>query len=400
MWSFRPHLIALLVVAGAGGVHAETQLSPEFIESIRTNFAPKESPELGASNRLSGDPAAIALGRELFFSEHLSASGTTACVTCHMPAKDWTDGRRMPANGTRNVPSLWNVGNSRWYFWDGRADSLWNQVTQVLENPAEHALARTRAVQIMLSAPEFSEHFAQLAGPVRDRALILDANACASPEAERSDCRAAWETAVPQPVREEIDRLFVITAKAIAAFVQTIEAPKSRFDRFLAELETDASAPSLSEEELTGLRIFVGKGNCVTCHFGPDLSDGEFHDIRVPPLSGAVEKGRFAGAQRVLKNEFNLLSRYNDAPDRVDHTRYIEAQDGDWAKFKTPSLRRVKYTAPYMHQGQFASLEEVVEHYSTFEGALPAGHHAQHFLVPLFLNEAEKAALIAFLEVL
>lgn len=392
-------LLAPLLAAGLLGPAASEPVPAELAAHARTIFARADVGQPQASNQFSGDPAAVSWGRELFFSARLSSSGTTACVTCHVPARDWTDGRLVAAGGNRNVPTLWNVGRSRWYFWDGRADSLWNQVSQVLENPAEHDLPRTRAVQTLLAEPVWAARLESFAGPVRQRAAVLSLSPCASPRSSDVACQTAWAAASAQ-ARAEIDRLFVVLSKLIATYVQMLEPPPSRFDRFLTGLGSGEAAARLSERELHGLRIFVGKGKCATCHFGPDLTDGEFHDIRVPPRSGAVEQGRHAGVRQILEHEFNLLSPYNDAPDRVIHTRYLTRDSTDWAKFKTPTLRRVMHTAPYMHQGQIPTLEAVVEHYSSFANALPAGHHGEHFLVPLFLSEEEKQALVAFLKTL
>ena len=156
----------------------------------------------------------------------------------------------------------------------------------------------------------------------------------------------------------------------------------------------------LTENKLLGLRLFIGKGGCVACHFGMKLSDGEFHDVRVPPLFGSVEPGRYEGVKLLMKNEFNLLSKYSDAKDSLVLTRFLTSLPSDWARFKTPTLRRISFTAPYMHQGQFSDLESVINFYSSFNGALPTKHHADSFLLPRNFSNDEKRALIDFLKIL
>jgi cytochrome c peroxidase len=152
-----------------------------------------------------------------------------------------------------------------------------------------------------------------------------------------------------------------------------------------------------------GLGIFVGKGNCSLCHFGPAFTNGEFHDVGVPFFvsPGRVDTGRHEGIRRLQADRFNLLGVYSDDPSRATatKTRHVEQQHATFGQFKTPSLRNVALTAPYMHDGRYATLRAVVRHYSDLD--MERIHtHGEQLLRPLKLSESEIDELVAFLETL
>jgi cytochrome c peroxidase len=184
----------------------------------------------------------------------------------------------------------------------------------------------------------------------------------------------------------------------IAAFERTIEHEPTRFDRYAEALLRDGRAPRqvLTEDEEAGLELFVGKAQCMNCHNGPQLTNNEFHNTGVPAARGLPEDvGRFAGAGKVLADEFNCRSRWSDArPEQCVELDFLSTGGHELERaFKVPSLRGVGGRAPYMHAGQIATLEEVVEHYDRAPAA-PAGHTE---LRPLGLSAKEKARLVAFL---
>lgn len=367
---------------------------------IRSLFATQPTPRQ-SGNRLSGDARAIAFGRALFFSDALSnPARPVSCATCHRPDRDWTDGRQVASGGRRNVPTLWGVSHGSWFFWDGRADSVWGQATQVLESPDEHDIARTAAVQAALSDAEFAAPLRSLYGDEFDTRELMALPGCASPKATDPACRTAWQNAVPAPTKDLVNRLFVVLAKSIAAYVETLQLPDNTFDQALASNDPARVNALFTPEQRHGLRVFIGRGGCAACHFGNRLTDGEFHDVRVPPLSGPVEPGRHDGVKQLRSNEFNMLSAYADDASGMIATRFVAQNPADWARFKTPTLRRVAHTGPYMHQGQFATLEAVIDFYSSFQDALPTKHHADSFLLPRNFTAEEKKALLAFLRTL
>jgi cytochrome c peroxidase len=214
------------------------------------------------------------------------------------------------------------------------------------------------------------------------------------------DCRyrAAFGGAQPDD-----ERLLVDAAKAIAAFVATRTSGRTPFDEFrdaLARGDREATAryPPAAQR---GLQLFVGKGNCNVCHFGASFTNGEFHDVGVPFMlaPGRVDAGRHGGIKRLLADPYNLLGKHSDDPSRASatKTRHVELQHANFGQFKTPSLRNVALTAPYMHDGRLATLRDVVRHYSELD--LERLHtHGEQLLRPLKLSERESDDLVAFLE--
>jgi cytochrome c peroxidase len=214
--------------------------------------------------------------------------------------------------------------------------------------------------------------------------------------------RAAWRRIAPAR-QDDVSRVYANIGKAIAAYERRIGFAPSRFDRYVdAELAGRPQAPesALSDDEVAGLRLFIGKASCVNCHNGPRFTDDHFHNTGVPAPSAAlpVDSGRAAGVRQALAGEFNCTGRYSDArPDDCAELRFAVAEGEELVRaYKTPSLRGVAERAPYMHAGQLASLADVVAHYN---GAPPApfGHSE---LRPLRLSRDEQRQLEAFLRTL
>jgi cytochrome c peroxidase len=328
------------------------------------------------SNRASRHADAIEMGRRLFFDTRMSPNGYVACVRCHQPDRAWTDGTaRAQGLGPldRNSPTLANLSLLRWYGWDGASDSLW--------------LASLRPI---LDAREIASTPERVAAVVRgDRDM-----ACRYKRA--FGARAAAEDEVT---------VLVNTAKALAAFAETLTTGRTPFDEFRDALARgDAAAanryPAAAQR---GLKIFVGKGNCFFCHSGPNFSNGEFHDTGVPffVAPGQADGGRYAGIRKLQASYFNRLGRYNDdrTHSNATATRHATADHRHWGAFKTPSLRNVAVTAPYMHNGSLATLRDVVRHYSELnEDRLHAD--GERILRPLHLSDEESDDLIAFLQTL
>jgi cytochrome c peroxidase len=197
--------------------------------------------------------------------------------------------------------------------------------------------------------------------------------------------------------------VMVNLAKALAAFQETVVTGRTPFDDFRdALLRNDSKAMvRYPEAAQRGLRIFVGRGNCAVCHFGPMFTNGEFADVGIPFFAapGRVDSGRHAGIRVVKESHFNLLGRYNDDATRANAvaTQHLTLEHRHWGEFKVPGLRNVARTAPYMHAGSLATLGDVVRHYSELnEDRLHAD--GERILKPLKLNDEESADLRAFLE--
>ena len=367
-----------LALAASGASPATAQLIPFDEEEIRRilRHGPWPPPlPRDPSNRVSGDPAAIALGQRLFFDGRLSAGGSIACASCHEPARAWTDGKKQAmglAPLDRNTPTVLDVARQRWFSWDGGADSLWFQSIKPIVDPREMG-ASARHVTGLLAA---------------DSAL-----AC------------LYAKAHGRPVTAEADdeRVLANVGKALAAFVERLGTGRTAFDEFrdaLASGDRDRAGryPAAAQ---WGLRIFVGRGNCSLCHVGPAFTNGEFHDVGVPYLAapGRVDTGRYGGITRLLADRFNLLGPYSDDTSGATaiKTRHVERQHANFGQWKTPSLRNVALTAPYMHDGRYASLREVVRHYSELDMERIQAHGEQ-LLRPLRLSAPESDDLVAFLE--
>ena len=249
----------------------------------------------------------VTLGRRLFFDKRLSRDGTLACASCHDPKRAFSDGRDVAqgindARGMRNTPALINRGFGSAFFWDGRAKSLEQQALEPILNPIELALT--------------------------------------DDELERRTKLKATE----------------VTA-ALASYVRTIRSGDSRFDRYLA-----GQSNALNDLEKRGLAVFRSKGNCSTCHPGPNFTDELLHNTGVAWRDGALAD---AGAGK--------------------------------GRFKTPTLREIERTAPYMHDGSLATLEDVVAFYSDGGRSNP---NIDAEIRPRNFTAEEKLALVAFLRAL
>jgi cytochrome c peroxidase len=150
------------------------------------------------------------------------------------------------------------------------------------------------------------------------------------------------------------------------------------------------------------LRIFVGKGRCSACHFGPSFTNGEFDDVGVPYfVDGArVDQGRHGGIAALVASPFNLLGPYSDdtRESTTLATRHVAPQHRNWGEFRVPSLRNVARTGPYMHNGSLATLEDVVRHYSEVDVERLHGDDGARLIRPLRLTAQESADLVRFLE--
>ena len=340
-------------------------------------------PRRDPTNRLSGDPDAIALGRELFFDPGLSRDGRISCASCHDPAKGFTDGLPRAqglARHDRNTQGLRDLRLQHWFGWDGGADSLW-----------------AASIRPMLSPIEMGADAASVAARLRERLELAERPAARIPRAARS----------PHEEEASDEALLVYAGKAIGAWLETLVSPRTAFDEFRDALARgdDAAMRAYPAPALRGLKLFVGRGNCSVCHAGPAFSNGEFHDIGRPFLveRGRVDPGRHAGIRRLKTDPYNLTGRWNDQPpaegpaDASLRSRTVALQHRNWGEWKTPTLRGLPATAPYTHDGSLATLRDVVRHYSELDlDRLHADGEA--LLKPLKLSDAEIDDLVAFLE--
>ena len=379
--------------------------------AILASLSLKRLPPLPAdpSNAVERLPAAVDLGRRLFGDARFSANGAVSCASCHDPHRQFQDGlpvSRGVGTGSRRAMPIVGAGYGTWLFWDGRKDSLWSQALGPLEDAVEHGGNRTRHAH--LAASNYRRDYEALFGAMpRIEGLPRDAG----PNGSAAE-KAAW-AAMDGRQRDDVSRVFANLGKAIAAYEKSLRHEPSRLDRYVDALAAGPSAARglLRPEEIRGLRLFIGKAQCVSCHNGPLLTDQQFHNTGVPPREVArPDRGR-AGATAQLRNdEFNCLGPFSDArPQQCQELRFMVSDDPALeGAFKTPGLRGVAQRAPYMHAGQIATLEQVVRHYVAAPHAA-VGHselthrHAGGSAIrhderaPIELTDAEAADLVSFL---
>jgi cytochrome c peroxidase len=329
------------------------------------------------SNRASGDAGAIALGQRLFSDPAMSAAGSISCASCHDPARGFTDGKARAiglAAHDRNTQGLLDAGDWRWFGWDGGADTLWAATLRPLLSPVEMGSDPASIAERLRRDPSAMRVIEPLFG-----------------------------------LRLDDESLAVAAAKSIAAWLETLRSPRTVFDAFRDAIARGdaAQAARYPAAARRGLKLFAGRGNCGTCHVGPAFSNSEFHDIGRPFVvaPGRVDPGRHAGIRRVQRDRYNLLGPFNDergaAPGRARamQTRTVVLQHRNWGEWRTPTLRGLCATAPYMHDGSLPTLRDVVRHYSTLD--LDRLHaDGESLLRPLELSPSEIDDLVAFLETL
>lgn len=295
-------------------------------------------------------PEKIELGKKLFFDRRLSGDGTMSCATCHNPEEAFTDGLDISLSypttrNWRNAPTLINVAFSKHLFWDGRASSLEDQALFPMMSAFEMNQNLDFLEEELRSVPEYVDAFKKVFGG--------------------------------EITRERI-------AMAIASFERTLVSKNAPIDRFL-----NGDKEALSPEAKNGYKIFTGKGKCSECHYGVNLSDDKFYNLGVPENRKMEKDPRIAATIRFVAKVYH----YEDYPNlKEDPGRYlITKARSDWKAFKTPTLREVSKTSPYMHNGVFNTLDEVIEFFDR------GGGQGNGVLKPLGLTADEKSHLKTFL---
>jgi len=308
-------------------------------------------PSVPTPEHNSQTPEKIELGRKLFFDRRLSGDGTISCASCHNPEKGFSDGREISLNypttrNWRNAPTLINVRFQKFLFHDGRAGTLEEQALFPMMSAFEMNRNLDFLEEVIRSVPEYVEAFKHVYG---------DADI----------------------TRERI-------AMAIAAFERTLVSLNPPLDRYVK-----GDRKALSTDVKKGYEIFAGKGGCSKCHYGDSLSDHKFHALQVPENLEREEDIRVAATRRFVAKMY----RYEDFRNlREDPGRYLITKDKkDWKAFKTPTLWEISGTGPYMHNGIFQSLDEVVEFFDQ------GGGKSNTELKPLNLSAKEKQLLRNFL---
>lgn len=377
--SFRIHAVVPVRAAAlallATGALAAPVASPEINTSARAKLVlhgpwqPTGAPD--PTNRVSGRPVAIEFGYRMFREPRLSANGYVACISCHQTDRAFTDGIARAqglAPVDRNTPALANLRLMHWFGWAGNSDSLW-----------------MASLRPMLDSREFGSDAARVAHVVR----VGDGLAC-----------RYLRSFGASPTAHTDERVMINTAKAIAAFVETLITGRTPFDRFRDALArgTGNANQDYPAAARRGAELFVGKGQCAPCHSRPNFSDGAFHAVetRVGVASGRRDAGREQGLADWRASPYNQYGRHGGRQARELAARASsEGHAATRGKFRTPSLRNVAVTAPYMHDGSVDTLIEAVGH-----AARDASWGAQREQGAESLSSLDKQDLVAFLETL
>ncbi|HPF15007.1 MAG TPA: cytochrome c peroxidase [Planctomycetota bacterium] len=343
----------------------------------------------------------------MFFDPALSGNGALSCATCHSPSHGFSDPRPQShgmGTHTRHAPTLLLSAYHHWFGWGGRADSLWSQALGPLENPIEMGGNRVAIVRHVLTDADLGSRYRAVFGEAPDSGSWPLSGLPEHGELEGLDPGwvAAWE-AMPAGDRAAVDRAFANVGKALEAYERQLVPGPSGFDRYVADRVAgrDGNPGDFPEAAKRGFDLFRGKAGCVVCHSGPTFSDGEFHNTGAPEASGGepTDPGRFQGGRLAQASRFQAGGAFSDDPQgqRAERTRLLKLGSEQWGEFKTPTLRNLLGRAPYMHQGQFETLERVIEFYDTRQGAVGASHHQEQILRPLSLTPEQRADLLAFL---
>ncbi len=389
----------------------EAQLQHMRLVKSLEPFLERASLPVDRTNRWSDDDRAAAFGKMLFGDVRFSSSGEVSCATCHDPTRSFTDGKRVAVGvgtGTRNTPTVLGSARQRWQTWDGRADTLWSQAAEPMESAVEMNFDRVSAVQLVRADPDLLAAYENAFGAMPLGLPPPDWNQKARPVREGAPADAlslAWDSLVPSR-REAIDEVFSRMMKSLGAFQRTLDAQPSRFDQYATAVcaRDDAGAKVLTESEARGWIVFHEVAKCDQCHSGVEFTDGEFHNLGLPGADGRLpdDRGRHAAIPKLKSDPFSSAGAFSDDANGKQATlvRGLKSDPESWGQMRTPSLRNVGLTAPYMHDGRFATLEEVVQFYDLLEGAVALDHHRESVLRPLGLSDGEKADLVAFLRAL
>ncbi len=359
------------------------------------------------SNAVADNLEAAKLGQKIFFDPLFSRNQKVSCATCHQPRKYFTDGKQLSEGllkVSRNAPSLVGVAYNHWFYWDGRRDSLWAQALTPFEAAKEMGFTRVEVLKIIAESSSYSGSYNQLFGPLPD--WFKQKNNTGQPASPIGNIteKSTWK-AIPPRDKRAINIAFANIGKTMAAYERKLLPAPSLFDRYAKALVNhgnEKAKPLFTKQQLAGMKLFIsGKTQCLSCHNGPMLTNQSFHNIGTGS-SGEISQdmGRILGIQSVLMDEFNCMGPYNDQRQAsCDSLVYINRHEIGAlmnGAFKVPSLRNLEYTSPYMHDGRFTSLMEVLKHYQN----PPDKAENIHEISKLTLSIEDLENLSAFLKTL
>lgn len=383
-----------------------------LIESLRLD---KLKSPVDQSNRFVGNANAIALGELLFNEVGLSATGEVSCATCHQPGKGFADGKQFSVGSkqtARHTPALLGISNAHWFYWDGRRDSLWAQAITPIETVGEMDNNRTDAVRFIANHPDYSQAFKELAAEDAAVFSVLSDTKRFPPGASPFGAgKLSWHR-MTQADKTNINRAYATLGKIIASFETTLNHKPAKFDAW-AGANNKNKDNNFGADEQAGLKLFLDlpKTQCLRCHNGALFTNQGFHNVATSESDtnkstpAGHDFGRMLGLQAVIVDPFNCSGEFSDAPeDGCSHLTFARRQnlnetiDG---AFKVPTLRNLENTAPYFHDGRFATLEDVIEHYRNQKTAGNGERVDRVSEVPdIDITDTERDQLVAFLRTL
>lgn len=323
-----------------------------------TELAPLGDPPIPADNPQT--PEKIELGKMLFFDPRLSGNGAMPCSACHLPDAGWDfpDKISLGYPGTVHWRNSQTIVNSAYYgnlFWAGSSKSLEAQARSAAKGAVAGNGEDDMLEARLAFVPEYRERFKDVFGTEYPR------------------LGHAW--------------------MAIAAFERTLVQTDTPFDNYMR-----GDDAALDEAQKRGLELFTGKAGCSQCHNGALLTNQKYYNLGVPPYDGwetdEIAQITFRYELYAKGSTEEMYRTFKDDPGA-----YFRAKDKNHlGKFRVPSLRYTKYTAPYMHNGMIETLEDVVEFYNQGGGDNEFAKTKSELIKPLGLNDDEKADLVAFLE--
>jgi cytochrome c peroxidase len=398
---------------------------------------PLPGPSPDRTNRWADSPAAAALGQKLFFDRSFSGplldsdndgspetlgkvgqTGRVACAGCHIPRSGFSDTRSFQLQislaagwGRRRAPSLLDVGQARLLMWDGKRDTLYDQMFGPLETVVEMNSSR-----LFMAEQLYRRYRMDYEGVFGAMPPLEDTSQFPALDASKTGCQPKNPTN-PAPTcdgsfhgmpgdgseydgmtaanQDAVTRVVVNAGKAIGAYERRLTCGMTPFDAWMHD------GPAISLAAQRGAKIFVGKGNCASCHAGPFLSDEQFHDVGLAPtvvqqdFLDSDDVGAAAGITFAKTNPINSRSAFSDGYDGRLPDTVSPAMTG---AFRTPTLRCVSMRPTFMHTGQLETLTEVVAFFSA--GGDFAGYPGKSEIHALGLSQDDQGDLVAFLETL
>jgi cytochrome c peroxidase len=395
--------------------------------------SPLPAPPSDPTNAHADDAAAATFGQKLFFIPIFAGrlldgdndgnphslgrkgdTGKVACASCHVAATDFSD-TRSPSQqtslaagwGMRRAPSLLDVGQAKVVMWDGRHDTLYNQVFGPIESPLEMNSSRLYVAEQVFNhfKSEYEAVFGALP-PLDNSArfpVISDSTTGCTPAGlPKAPCSGTWHGSpgdnaefdgLSPEDQQAVTRVVVDVGKAIGAYERLLSCGPSRFDQWI-----HGDATALSPAEQRGAQVFVGAGRCLPCHEGPFLSDQHFHNVGLRPGQVASvfiddkDRGAAVGLPAAMTDPLNSNGMFSDGKD--DRLPIVASTSWE-GSFRTPMLRCVARRPSYFHTGQARTLDAVVDFFD--RGGDNFGFEGTSEIKPLGLTTQEKSDLVAFL---